>query len=139
MSEPEFRQRGPISQRIGLALGDTFSEHELGVLSELGRVVDYEQGSTLVTEGHDGDAAAVVVEGTVDVVRHGDTVASLGTGSIIGEMALLTGSPRTATLVAATPLTVLTLGPKGFASLLEQCPRLEPIVHAVADRRGAAE
>lgn len=137
MQEPEFRQRGPVPERLSAALGGSFSEHELGVLNELSRLVEYGDGETIVTEGRDGDAAAVVVEGSVNVLRDGGVVAAIGVGEIIGEMSLLSGAPRSATLVAASPLCVLTLSRPGFTKLIEECPRLEQLVKSVAQERAA--
>ena len=50
-------------------------------------------------------------------------IAQLGPGDCVGELALLDHGPRTATVTAATPLTVLVLGPREFSGLLDEVPR----------------
>lgn len=135
MSSPSRRKGPAIPAHISEALEGTFSEFELGVLVGLGRVVGYEEGSSLVTEGSAGDAAAVVLDGNVQVSRSGQNITTLGAGAIIGELAVLSEAPRNATLVATTPVTVITLSGSGFIKLLEECPRLEQVVHSLIDAR----
>ena len=74
-----------------------------------------EQGKEFVTQGDVGREAFVIVEGTAEVSRGGQTIAELGPGDCVGELALLDHGPRTATVTAATPLTVLVLGPREFS------------------------
>ena len=75
-------------------------------------------GSVLMEEGKPGREAFVIIEGEAEVAVHGTVVARLGAGEVIGEMALLDHSPRSATVVATTPLKVLVLDPVGFRSIL---------------------
>ena len=91
---------------------------------ELARLVPYVDdaelpaGFVLMEEGKPGREAFVIIEGEAEVTVHGSVVARLGTGEVIGEMSLLDHSPRSATVVAATPLKVLVLDPVGFRSIL---------------------
>jgi CRP/FNR family transcriptional regulator, cyclic AMP receptor protein len=69
-----------------------------------------DEGKEFVTQGDVGREAFVIVEGRADVTRGGQTIAQLGPGDCVGELALLDHGPRTASVTAATPLTVLVLG-----------------------------
>jgi len=75
-------------------------------------------GHVLMEEGKPGREAFVIVEGEAEVALQGSVVTRLGPGELIGEMALLDHSPRSATVTAATPMRVLVLDPVGFRSIL---------------------
>lgn len=86
-------------------------------LAEAARHVDewpVRAGTTLTLEGTVGHEAFVIVEGQADVVIHGETVAELGAGEFVGEMAMLDKRPRSATVVARTDMTLLLIGPAAF-------------------------
>ncbi len=72
----------------------------------------------LVEQDKTGREAFVIVEGQAEVAVHGTVVNRLGPGEVIGEMALLDHSPRSATVTASTPMRVLVLDPVGFRSIL---------------------
>jgi CRP/FNR family transcriptional regulator, cyclic AMP receptor protein len=94
-----------------------------------------DQGKEFVTQGDVGREAFVIVDGQAIVSRGGNTVATLGPGDCVGELALLDHGPRTATVTAATPLTVLVLGPREFSGLLDEVPTLNhKILAALAGR-----
>ena len=94
-----------------------------------------EEGKEFVTQGDVGREAFVIVEGTAEVVRGGEVIATLGPGDCVGELALLDHGPRTASVRAATPLTVLVLGPREFSGLLDEVPALtHKILASLASR-----
>ena len=59
-------------------------------------------GETLVAQGDEGDELFLLFDGVLEVERDGEVIAEVGPGAILGEMALLEGGARTATLRAAT-------------------------------------
>jgi MFS family permease len=71
-------------------------------------------GTAVVREGEIGHHLYVIEDGEVEVSRGGRTVATLGPGDYFGEIALLRHVPRTATVVAKTPATLLSLEREGF-------------------------
>jgi CRP/FNR family transcriptional regulator, cyclic AMP receptor protein len=94
-----------------------------------------DEGKEFVTQGDVGREAFIIVEGSANVFRAGQQIATLGPGDCVGELALLDHGPRTATVVAATPLTVLVLGPREFSGLLDEVPTLNhKILAALASR-----
>ncbi len=99
-----------------------------------------ESGAELIREGEPGTEFYVVVEGEIEVRRGAKRVARLGAGSFVGEIALLSRSPRTATVVAMTPLRVLAIEGKSFVALLDSLPELWlKVARALAERVDADE
>jgi CRP-like cAMP-binding protein len=78
----------------------------------------------LVEQGEEGDALFVIIDG-VAVVRKGDQlVANVGPGAYFGELALLDGEPRSATVIATEDVTVAVLGVRMFRTLLREFPEM---------------
>ena len=83
------------------------------------------EGASVVKAGEEGDTFYVIVEGEADVVApDGRVVATLRPGEFFGEISLLDGGPRTASVVAATPMLMLTLARAAFRELIEVEPRV---------------
>jgi len=95
-------------------------------------------GTLLAQEGTRGDEFFVLLEGQVGVFRSGAAIATRGPGSPLGEMALLEGGPRTATLIAKTPVSTLVSSKQEFASLLIAAPRFSERLRALAAERRQA-
>ena len=100
------------------------SRKELQTIAKASDEVTVPSGKVLVEQGTSGRECFVIVDGTATVRRNGRKVASLGAGSYFGELSLLDKGPRTATVTAETPLTVLVLGPREFSSILDSVPGL---------------
>ncbi|MGH2477860.1 MAG: cyclic nucleotide-binding domain-containing protein [Candidatus Limnocylindrales bacterium] len=83
-----------------------------------------DEGKQFVSQGEIGREAFIIVEGQAEVSRGGNKITTLGPGDCVGELALLDHGPRTASVTAKTPLTVLVLGPREFAGLLDEVPAL---------------
>lgn len=121
-----------MPKRVIDALKANFNEHELVELSRFATPVDVPAGTSLTIEGTLGRQALVLVDGTASVLRDGEKIATIKAGDIIGEIALMTGERRNATVVTDTDATVYALSPRDFASLLARCPRLEKQVASIA-------
>jgi CRP-like cAMP-binding protein len=94
-------------------------------LADLTEEQRYMEGARVVREGDIGDTFYVILQGEAKVVnRTGRVVNRLRPGDFFGEISLLDGGPRTADVVADTPLTMLALPRKAFLHALE----LEPAV-----------
>ena len=65
------------------------------------------EGEALITQGEEGQELFLILDGVVDVEVDGEEVAELGPGTLIGEMALLEGGVRTASVYATTPARVV--------------------------------
>jgi CRP/FNR family cyclic AMP-dependent transcriptional regulator len=100
------------------------SKKELRLVAKTAQVEARAAGATIVSEGEPGTRAFVVLQGTCRVVRNGRRVGKVTEGGVIGELSLLTGAPRNATVVAETPLEIAILNRRDFLSLLESSPSI---------------
>ena len=130
-----------------LSAVDIFSPltpEELARLASAAGSHTYAPGETIIRAGDAGDSMFVVDSGVVEV-RVSDngrprTVASLGEGAFFGEMALLTGQPRSANVVATEETEVLEIGHDALKQLFEANPDLaESLSHTVAERRAGLD
>ena len=95
-------------------------------------------GSTVVTVDDYGDAVYLVEEGTADVVNEsGETTQTLGTGDTFGEIGLLLTGQRTATVVARTPLKLLSLSGVDFERIRSRVPELEKTLRRLGLERAS--
>ena len=123
-----------------LPLFELCSKRDLRRIAALAVEREIDEGTELIREGEPGTEFYVVVDGEIDVRRRGRRVASLGAGSYVGEIALLSRSPRTATVVATTPLRVLAIAGRDFVELLDSIPELWlKVARTLADRVDADE
>jgi CRP-like cAMP-binding protein len=81
-------------------------------------------GTVLIDQGDMGREAFVVLEGTATEKRNGRKVGTLGPGDAVGELSLLDHGPRTATVTADTPMSVLVLSAREFSGVIEEVPGL---------------
>jgi CRP/FNR family transcriptional regulator, cyclic AMP receptor protein len=122
-------------QLAAVPLFEGLSKKQLRRMSSLMTRLELPAGKVLTREGQEGYEFFIVLEGEVEV-RHGDrVVVTRGPGEYVGEIALLDKRPRTATVVAATPVSVEVLSRREFMSLLAAAPELsEQILATVAQR-----
>jgi NTE family protein len=104
-------------------------------IAELFREISLPSGAVLFQEGDVGAALYVIVSGELEVVASGRPVARLGPGELVGEMALLTGAPRSATVVVTRDVHLLVLEVAAYRRLLEIHPRLYEQMAAILSRR----
>jgi CRP-like cAMP-binding protein len=81
-------------------------------------------GTPLVEEGEEGDAFFVILEGTASVRRGTRSLADVGPGASFGELALLDGEPRSASVIATDDVSVAVLGVRMFRTLLREFPEM---------------
>ncbi len=117
----------------GVALFDGIGPDGLAMVAERAVEVDFAAGRTIVRQGEVGTGFFLITTGRARVVRDGQTIAELGPGEFFGELSLLDGEPRIATVVAEVPTDCLALASWEFEALLESQPRL-----AIAILRGVA-
>ena len=79
----------------------------------------------------------VIVDGLASVLRNGEQIALASRGDFLGELSLLFNTPRNATLVTETKVTLAVLNRREFHSLLNLCPRLEKRVQDETELRSA--
>lgn len=111
---------------------------ELGALATVMHAVRADAGATVVTRDDYGSAVFFVEEGQADVLTDdGESAARLGRGDMFGEIALLLTGQRTATVVARTPMVLLTLSGHEFDRIRARVPELERALRRVGVERAA--
>ena len=84
------------------------------------QIVEMPVGTDLVREGEPGDAMFVLLDGEVVIRKDDVEVSRVGPGSYFGELAILDGEPRAATVAAATDVKVAVIGIRMFRTLLRE-------------------
>ncbi len=92
-------------------------------------------GTVLIREGGLGMEFMLIASGEANVTIDGHHVATLGRGDFAGEMSLLGGARRSATVTAETPMTVYVANPSEFRGLLDVAPTVAERVVTTADAR----
>ncbi|HEY7477037.1 MAG TPA: cyclic nucleotide-binding domain-containing protein [Actinomycetota bacterium] len=100
------------------------SKKELQTIARAARQLDHEAGAVLAAEGEPGAGLFVIDQGEADVTIGGKLVNRLQAGDFFGEMALLDGGPRTATVTATTDITMFGLTEWVFKGLLTEHPSI---------------
>jgi CRP-like cAMP-binding protein len=111
-----------IDRLAEVSLFRACSHSELRELARITTELEAPAGAVLCREGATGTDCFVIVEGDVTVTIAGEEVGTIGPGGFFGEMALLDGGPRVATVTALTDLRLLVLSRQEFASLLTNVP-----------------
>ncbi|MEM7324216.1 MAG: cyclic nucleotide-binding domain-containing protein [Actinomycetota bacterium] len=114
---------------------DGFSDSELSEVSQLGERTEAKAGDEIIDQGRVGEACYVIVEGTANVHIRGEYVASVGAGSMVGEMALVEHRPRNATVTAETDMVLVSFGNTEFRKLLDRSPNANERVLALLNAR----
>ncbi|HUM17121.1 MAG TPA: cyclic nucleotide-binding domain-containing protein [Candidatus Nitrosotalea sp.] len=120
-------------QRVPLFSG--FDENELRRVAELSRIVEIPAGTVVTQIGEPGDSFFVIIDGAVAVRTPVGAGSQLKPGDFFGEMSLLDGEPRSATIVATTDLRVLIVDRSHFWRLLEETPDLVGRILTILSRR----
>ena len=130
-----FSQDTKVQALKGVPLFEDLSRKELVQLERVCEDLEVEQGRVLCKEGEVGHEFFVLVNGKVQVSRKGRRVATMGGGDFVGEIALVTKLPRTATVTAETPVRLFVLTSREFHAVLDQNPKVErKVLRALARR-----
>jgi len=123
----ELLKRVPLFERC--------SQRELAEIASLADELDLPAARDLTKEGARGWEFLILVNGEADVVRKGKVVNQLGPGDFIGEIALVSGRPRTATVRTRGPSRILVLSASGFRTLMRDVPSIQDKVLAAVTAR----
>ena len=119
----------------GVPLFAGCSKTELQRIASLADELDLAEGAMLIREGERGREFLVVVSGTVSVTKRGKKITDLGAGDFIGEIALVSDVPRTATVTATSPVRLLVVTDRAFRGLIEEMPSIATKVLQVLGER----
>lgn len=132
-----------MAHEEALAAVPLFSQLTRKDLSRLGRAVverRYKKGETIVKEGEQAVAFFIIADGKVEVIsgagkKNPQKLNDLGKGQVFGEMALLDGMPRNATVVAASDATCLVLSRWDFVAELRTNPHIAVAMLPILSKR----
>jgi CRP/FNR family transcriptional regulator, cyclic AMP receptor protein len=109
-------------------------------LAQLTTELDAARGAVLCREGDVGRECFIVRDGEATVTIDGEQIATIGPGGVVGELALLDGEPRVATVTAATDMRLLVLSRPEFNQVLAEIPTVSRgILESVGARLRAAD
>jgi CRP/FNR family cyclic AMP-dependent transcriptional regulator len=123
----ELIRRAPLFARCSRA--------EMKEIVKLADEIDLREGKEMTREGSPGREFFVLLEGTADVKKNSRKVNTLGPGDFFGEIALVSQAPRTATVIATSPVRALVITDRSFRRLLDDSPQVKnKVMEAMAMR-----
>jgi CRP/FNR family transcriptional regulator, cyclic AMP receptor protein len=122
-----------------VSLFAALGNRDLEQVARLADEIDVPAGKVLMREGDRGAEMFVIVSGEAKVERGGQEIGRSGPGSVLGEIALLSEGPRTATVTVTAPSRLLVLAHREFHSLLADVPAVRTCVMDELARRLRAQ
>ena len=116
------------------------TDEDITTLADYSSILRYTRGEAMVRQDDTGDSLYIIRSGSVEItLKTGKSeplvLASLGPGNCFGEMSLLTGEPRSATVTALEETQVVVVGKDGLQTLFESNPSLIEPLSAMIDKR----
>ncbi|PSR18298.1 protein kinase [filamentous cyanobacterium CCP3] len=125
-----------VLDRIGhIEMLHSLSPSEMQAIIPLLKPLQVEPGTVLCLEGAPGNSMFLIVEGEAEIFKGSQRLAALGAGEMFGEMALLTGEERSATVQAKTPMELYELDKTDFDAMLTYAPQLSSGLSRILARR----
>jgi CRP-like cAMP-binding protein len=134
-NQPMLRKDAKVELIKQVPLFEDCSKAELRQIAETADEVDVPAGTLLTKEGASGKEFVVIIDGAAEVRRRGRKINELGSGDFLGEIALVSGAPRTATVKTTEPTLALVLTAQAFRSLMRRVPSIQLKVLAALARR----
>jgi CRP-like cAMP-binding protein len=134
-TQPARGEVHPDDADVSAPVFERLSKAQRRQVQDASDVREYPAGTVLAEQGSDGTELFVVLDGEVDVVRDGTVIATRGEGSPLGEMAVLSGTPRTASLVARSDVRMLVTPRAAFRELAHDVPVVANRLRVVAAGR----
>jgi CRP/FNR family transcriptional regulator, cyclic AMP receptor protein len=115
------------------------SKRQLQQIAQIADEIDLREGKEMTRQGERGREFFVLLEGDADVKKDGRRINRLGSGDFFGEIALVSDTPRTATVTATSPVRALVITDRSFRRLMEDQPEIQGKVLAALAARLAPE
>jgi CRP/FNR family cyclic AMP-dependent transcriptional regulator len=112
----------------GIDLFRGLATKDLAQVADMTKQLDFAPGQAITQEGEPGGRFYVVLEGEADVLVGADVVNTLKAGDYFGEISLIDGRPRTATIVARSRVRTVSLSSWNFRPLLKEHPSIAEVV-----------
>ena len=97
--------------------------------------LEVDEGAILVREGDFGHAVFAITSGTADVVHEGTVINTLGPGDYFGEIAVMSGGRRSASVVATSPLKLVTIFNREIGRLEREAPEVAAVLRTTISAR----
>jgi CRP-like cAMP-binding protein len=124
-----------IELLAGMPLFSTCSKRQLAQVAALTVQADLPKGTVMTRQGAFGGLAFLIATGQAEVTRDGKRIAHVGPGDVVGELSLIDGERRSATVTATTDLEVLELNRDDLLALMKKAPPVvRKLVEALAQR-----
>lgn len=120
-------------ERVPLFSG--LSDDQLGRVAGISKIVEARAETVLTRMGEPGDSFFVLIDGRASVQTQVGVGDPLKPGDFFGEMSLLDGGERSATVIAETPMRLLVIKRRDFSTLLREAPELTQSILATLSRR----
>jgi CRP-like cAMP-binding protein len=111
------------------------SRRELEQIAQIADEIDLREGKEMTRQGARGREFFVLLEGDAEVKKDGRRINTLGAGDFFGEIALVSDTPRTATVTATSPVRALVITDRSFKRLMQDMPQIQAkVLSALAER-----
>lgn len=132
----ERPQASFVEALSGVPLFRGLTKRQLTSIARVCFEASYSSGDTIVREGErDAQHMVVITAGEGQVLRDGRQVATVSAGDVVGEMALVDGMPRSASVVAATEVAAIVLYRTAFIKLIDEIPEITLRLLAALSKR----
>ena len=131
----ESDENGRIQQLAKLDRFSSFSDAEVKLVVDAATYLTVPEGWAMMSENTPADKAYLILSGEVSVRRHGEEVARVGAGDLVGEMALVNHKLRSATVVTETPLEALHFTAETVAALNAKIPHFSEALTGATEER----
>lgn len=135
--DPAERTSVSVERLMALDPFADLDHHDLTMLARWVREVRVPAGSALVEQGDLPYDLFVIESGSAVVVRDDRVLATLGPGDLVGEMAVLRGQRRMATVRASDDVTAVAVAATDLAAMTEEMPEVVRAMHALTQERAA--
>jgi len=130
-----FLKRDKIEVLARLPLFEACSERDLDKVASIAVECNRPAGTTLTREGQEGGLLFVILDGKAEILRNGRALGTLTAGDVVGELALIDGYPRSASVRAVTDVHLLEIPAAEFRGLVRGSPKLvRNLLQALAHR-----
>ena len=130
-----LRKDAKIELMRKVPLFSNCSKRELTQLASIADEIDLSEGRRLIKEGTKGREFFVLLEGTAEARKGKRKVRSLGPGDFFGEIALVVNAPRTASVIATSPIRALVITDRAFKQLIARAPEIQrKVLVSLAER-----
>jgi len=134
-SASSIKQDEKMERLEAVPLFAACTRRQLRAVARIAESFDAAADTVLIRAGEPGDEFYLIVEGTARVHVSATKRLRLRAGDFFGEMSLLDGEPRSATVVAETSLRLLVIGRRNFLELFDKVPGMAPTLLATLSRR----